>query len=615
MADEPENTTPVVVPTPHKEGLFFRLMSMFGLTQHPTARDFETIADDEGAASNWWNKMFQLARDRKERYRIFDEMDSFGIIEGILDLYAEEVTQPDYDKQRTIWIESKSKDIISVGDECLRNIRIEDTAFPLIREACKYGDSFRRLIYASEKGVLGWQHVAPTRVDRVQDKFARLVGFKESGQKYRQKMRDVSWPWDYVHFRLLGKDEHTMYGSSLIEPVFRAWRQLTLSEDAVLLYRLRRAPDRNVVFVDVGNMEEHDAINYLNQWRKRFRKHEFIDPASSEYKKQYNPLTPIEDIFFPVRGDTGHSRIENLSGAANAGDIADLEHFRNALFGAARVPKAYMGFEGEINAKATLSQQDVRFARGCKRVRRTLLYGLRTTLDVHFALHSGADAKFDVEREGNEYVVQSSPISYLDEWERLELVQLRYQIVDAMSTLAANLQLDVKAWATYILTDYAKLPDSMVAKLMSKTAPEKAESDGLSSRERKQILETHGMAGLKAVTSDMGPKGYVQLSEDEKRAIGRAIHRHAGLRKVISDLVEYHADDFEDMSIREAQLRQRDSALLPPTVLGKLMDDVADDQSATQLQEDLKAIRTQTPLNERKGDNHASTDATVERKA
>ena len=288
-----------------------------------------------------------------------------ALVSGILDVYAEESTQRDYDRGRSVWIESKSNGIVKAGEECLRNVGMEDRVAYITRRMGKLGDAFQRLIYQTGKGVLAWRQAPATKVHRVEDKFARLTGFREDGQKYRGKKRTTSWPWDYIHFRLLGKYEEAGYGTSLLESMFRPWRQMTLAEDSVLMYRMRRAPDRNLVLVDVGNMEEHEAIQYLNSWRKRFRKWEFVDPASPNYKKQYNPLTPTEDVFVAMRRDNT-TRIESLSGAGNMGELYDLEHFRNKFFGSAKVPKAYFGFEGDINAKATLLQQDVRFARSCK---------------------------------------------------------------------------------------------------------------------------------------------------------------------------------------------------------------------------------------------------------
>ncbi len=280
---------------PHQVGWFWRLLGLYGRHSHPvtvthTGDEAGVIAEQ---VQEWFVKHLQIARDRKERYRIFDEMDSFGLVSGILDVYAEESTQQDYDRGRSVWIESKAQGMVKAGEECLRNTQMEDRVTFIARRMGKRGDAFQRLIYQTGKGVLGWKLAQADKVYRLEDKYGRLIGFREDGQKYRQKKRSVSWPWDYVHFRLLGKYEEAGYGTAILDALFRPWRQMTLAEDSVLMYRMRRAPDRNLVLVDVGNMEEHEAVQYLNAWRKRFRKFEFIDPASPNYRKQYNPLTPL----------------------------------------------------------------------------------------------------------------------------------------------------------------------------------------------------------------------------------------------------------------------------------------------------------------------------------
>jgi hypothetical protein len=588
---------------------------MYSRQSHPVT--VTTQGDEAGILAEqtqeWFIKHLQIARDRKERYRIFDEMDTFGLVSGILDVYAEESTQKDYDRQRSVWIESKSQGMITAGDECLRNVQMEDHVSFIARREAKRGDAFQRMIYQNGKGVLGWKLAHADKVHRLEDKFGRLIGFREDGQTYRQKKRKVSWPWDYIHFRLLGKYEEAGYGTALLDSMFRPWRQMTLAEDSVLMYRMRRAPDRNLILVDVGNMEEHEAVQYLNAWRKRFRKFEFIDPASPNYKKQYNPLTPLEDVFVAMRRDNT-TRIESLSGSGNMGELYDLDHFRNKFFGAAKVPKAYFGFEGEINAKATLIQQDVRFARTAKRLQRSVMYGIRQLLEMHYILLA-QDANtwnFDFNKPDKAFLVQMSPISYLDEWERLELVELRYRIVEAMSRLATDLQLDPRVWAIYILLNYAKLPEDLVMKLISKTPDEPITTQGAGGggfggfesfpARLKGALQSVDPDQRSVILENMSPVGMYPLAPKEKVAIARAMHQSPELRKVVGDIAYYHEDEGEDAAdhrvLRES-LQQVDPAILPPMTGGvALADDYEDDPEAKQLKEDMETIKAGKELKE-----------------
>lgn len=610
MPDQSTNSNLKPKGDPHTLPWYWRLLNLFQREQHPFNFDVDGIEDDKAAKNTqtWWDNQFKIGSDRKERYRIFDEMDS-GLVAAILDLYAEEITQIDYEKNKAVWVESKNPAMVTAGEECLRNCMIEDKITPIVRRFLKYGDGFQRLIYQTGKGVLGWRHGKTDAIYRLEDKYTRLIGFREDGHKYRgERKHNISWPWDYIHFRVLGKDEESGYGTGILDAMFNPWRQLVLMEDAVLMYRLRRAPDRNMIMVDVGNMEEAEALEYVNAWRKRFRKHELVDPASPNYKKQYNPLTPLEDIFMPIRGAENNSRIETLSGSGVADQLFDLNYYRDKFFGAAKVPKAYMGFEGDVNAKATLLQQDIRFARTAKRGRKAAIYGLRQLLDIHFTLlpTDPKDKKYEFTRPENAYLVQMSPISFLDEFDRLELVQLRYQIIEAMANMATTMQIDVKVWATYILLNYAKLPEDLVMKLISQTpsGPPGAGAGGgggggFPQGGGSEIGSFGGTGGETApaaipgeshkrpvwlqITETIGTKGFYQLSNAEKLAIAKAMHESSALRQIVGDIAETHVDD--------KALAQTDESLLPVRRNGiRLEDSVSDDAEAKQLREDLASL-------------------------
>lgn len=589
MADDPK-----MQGHPHASNWFFNLLGLYDRTSRPVTAFYDdldledTLGNQARAAA--MAATLTLASDRSRRIEIFEEMDSYGLVSAILDVYAEEATQPDYERGRSVWIESKASHMVEAGNNCLHNCQVEDRIAAIARRTLKYGDAFQRLLYATEKGVLGWRMAPSKDVAREEDKYGRLVGFRQNGKRFRAGQRDVSWPWDYVHFRMLGKDDETGYGTSLLHNLFSPWRRMVLTEEAILMYRLRRMPDRNMVMVNVGNMDEVEAMAFVNSWRKKFRKHELVDPASPNYRKQYNPLTPLEDIFIPMIDGREH-RVETLSGAGNIGDLYDLEHFRDSFFGAAKVPKAYFGFEGEINAKATLMQQDVRFARTAKRVQRSIVQGLRQLLDVHFTLiaRPGEDAgRYDVRLPNNAYVVQMSPISYLDESQRLELVQLRNNIVDSMANQASTLQLDPRMWATYVLLNYAKLPEEIVLKLIQKTpdapldlgAPPMGAPAGMESKSqslRATILDQDGSSS----------KGFYPLSEAEQKAIARIVHESPQVRRSIAWFAELYEDD---KALIEAASRQTDSSLVPPISASGLADTEDDSESARQLFEDRRTL-------------------------
>lgn len=315
---------------------------------------------------------------------------------------------------------------------------------------------------------------------------------------------------------------------------------------------------------------------YVNQWRQRFRKTMVVDPASPDFRKQYNPLTPLEDIFVPLI-EGRESRVETLAGGGNIGEIYDLDHFRDEFFGTAKSPKAYFGFEGDVNAKATLYTQDVRWARTIKRGQRALLFGLRQLADTHLTLlraPGSEDKKYDIGQTANAYVLQMAPISTLDEAARLELMKMRMELIEMMSRLATDMQLDPRAWATYLLLNYAKLPEDMVLKLIKKTPDEVAPAPAAGAPPGFEAARDR--AGRQAL-------GFYPLSEAEQVAIARCVHDSPRLRKSLSWFHEVWVDE---PSMEVLARRQTDASLIPPFGL-KVEDNVDNTSAAKQLQEDL----------------------------
>lgn len=537
----------------HRVSWFQRLLGIQDLPRHSLAAEFDADLEEAGSQSDaaaikaqqdWWRGLFNLTAERTGRYNLYREMDSFDLLSSILDLYAEEASQPDYDTKRVVWVESNNVQIKAAAMDCLTRLRVDDSAFPIIRDMCKFGDRFQRLLYQGGQGVLSWTPIIkPETVTRIEDRLRRLIGFTEENKKYRGALkREVSWPWDYVHFRLLGRDDATGYGTSILQNLYRPARQLLLSEDAALMTRLRRGVDRNLFLVDVGDLDETEAAAWVNRWRKAMRKHEYLDPLSPRYVKSYNPLNPLEDMFVPFRGSDDASRVETLASTGQGIDeIFDLDYFRKKLFGSARVLPAALGFEGDLNGKSTLAQQDVRFARTAKKVQRYFIQGVRTMIDTNLVLLSDETEKYNPFVVNNGYVVQMAPISYLDELDRLELIKLRHEIVQSVGTLASDMNLDPKVWAMHLLLTFAKLPEELVLKLVAKTTiPEPAAAlaaEALAKRvgpERaQQILDVAGDS----------KKGFYSISEAEQLEMAKLVHTHPGIRKLLGGFAETALDD------------------------------------------------------------------------
>jgi hypothetical protein len=228
--------------------------------------------------------------------------------------------------------------------------------------------------------------------------------------------------WQISHFRLLGNDAFLPYGSSVLEPARRIWRQLILIEDAMLVYRVVRSPERRVFYVDVGNVPPEDIANYMEQVQTTLKRNQVVDASSGRVDLRYNPLSVDEDYYLPVRGSDSGTKIDTLAGGANTTAIEDVEYIQKKLFAALKIPKAYLGYDEGLGAKATLAQEDVRFSRTIQRMQRTIISELNKIAVIHlYANGFDGDDLID-------FTINLSNPSTIAQQQKLELFRTRFEI-------------------------------------------------------------------------------------------------------------------------------------------------------------------------------------------
>ena len=300
-----------------------------------------------------------------------------------LDIFADESTAQD-EHGKTIRVLSPDQGIREILETLFFDIlNIEFNLWLWTRNLCKYGD-FALFVDANEEnGILNLFPIPINEIEREEgydkdDPFAVRFRWLTQGNRILQS-------WQVVHFRLLGNDNFLPYGTSMIEPARRIWRQLILIEDAMLVYRIVRSPERRVFYVDVGGLPPAEIETFMEQVKTKLRRSQVIDPSSGRVDLRYNPLSVDEDFFIPTRGDRS-SKIETLPGGQFVGDIEDVQYIQGKLFAALKIPKSYLSFEGEVGSKATLAQQDVRFARTIERIQKILISELNKIAIIHLFL-------------------------------------------------------------------------------------------------------------------------------------------------------------------------------------------------------------------------------------
>lgn len=261
---------------------------------------------------------------------------------------------------------------------------------------CKYGDNFVYLKLDPEKGVVGCLQLPNIEIERLERGMeARTmnsvlgpeVQFKNKNLKFVWKNKDMEFnTWEMAHFRLLGDDRKLPYGTSMLEKARRIWKQLVLAEDAMLIYRTSRAPERRVFKVFVGNMDDKDVEAYVQRVANKFKRDQVVDSKTGNVDLRFNQMAVDQDYFIPVRDPAATMPIETLAGAQNLSEIADIEYIQKKLVTALRIPKAFLGFEEPVGNGDNLSLLDIRFARTINKIQKSMIAELNKIAIVHLFL-------------------------------------------------------------------------------------------------------------------------------------------------------------------------------------------------------------------------------------
>ena len=336
---------------------------------------------------------------RPQLYSEYDSMDTDAIIASALDIIADESTLKN-DMGEVLQIRSSDEDIQKILYNLFYDVlNIEFNLWPWVRNMCKYGDFFLKLEIAEKFGVY---NVIPYTAYHIE----RQEGFDKdnpSSIRFRFSPEGVS-PSSYgyyntpgtgqdgnaiffdnyemSHFRLLTDTNFLPYGRSYIEPARKLFKQYTLMEDAMLIHRIVRAPEKRVFYVNVGNIAPAEVENFMQKTISKMKRTPHIDQETGEYNLKYNMQNMLEDFYIPTRGNDTSTKIDTLGGLQYDG-IQDVEYLRDKLFAALKVPKAFLGYEKDLQGKATLAAEDIRFARTIERIQRIMVSELSNIALIH----------------------------------------------------------------------------------------------------------------------------------------------------------------------------------------------------------------------------------------
>jgi hypothetical protein len=339
-----------------------------------------------------YNQSVYYEPNRLSAYYDYESMEFTPEISAALDIYAEESTTVS-EKGYILTIYSESKRVKNVLIDLFENkLDINTNLQMWARNLCKYGDNFVYLKSDPERGIIGCQQLPNIELSRWEGAQSGTPNQSNINAPIRElrfswKTKDLEFQsWEIAHFRLLGDDRKLPYGTSMLDKIRRIWKQLLLAEDAMLIYRTSRAPERRVFKVFVGNMDDKDIESYVQRVANKFKRDTVVDQRNGNVDMRYNQMAIDQDFFIPVRDPSAPNPIDTLPGAQNLGEIADIEYIQKKLLAALRIPKAFLGFEEVVGDGKSLALMDIRFARTINRIQKSLVQELNKVALIHLYL-------------------------------------------------------------------------------------------------------------------------------------------------------------------------------------------------------------------------------------
>ena len=387
-----------------------------------------------GSYARQQNPSFDV--QRIELFKDYELMDNDPIISSALDIYADECTTDDIEGN-ILTIKTDNIELKEILNNLFYKIlNIEFNIWSWVRNMCKYGDFFLLLDILDEHGVIGVKPLSPYDIIRLEDhdpadpKLVQfiLVGGNASNDATMEN-------YEVAHFRLLSDSNFAPYGKSQVEGGRKIFKMLTLMEDAMMIHRIMRAPERRIFKIDIGNIPPNEVETFMNKVINKTKKIPVIDQKTGDYNLRYNIQSITEDFFLPVRGSDSGTSIETLQGLSYEA-IDDIEYLRNKMMAALRIPKAFIGYEDGVGSKATLAAEDVRFARTIQRIQKIVVSELSKIAYVHLYTQGFED----VELLNFELDLQNPSVIF--DQEKLEMLSQRIDL----ATSARDARLFSNQW-------------------------------------------------------------------------------------------------------------------------------------------------------------------------
>ena len=398
------------------------------------------------APSSLYGAQFNLNYNylRPQLYSEYDIMDQDAIIASALDILADESTLKN-DMGEVLQIRSSNEDIQKILYNLFYDVlNVEFNAWMWIRQMCKYGDFFLKMEISEKFGVYNVIPYTAYHIERMEGQNSENPsevrfrwnpdGFAGGSYGYynvpNQSVEDdrggiVFDNYEMAHFRFVADVNYLPYGRAYIEPARKLFKQYTLMEDAMLIHRIARAPEKRIFYVNVGAIPPNEVEAFMQKTISSMKRTPMMDEKTGEYNLKYNMQNMLEDFYIPVRGNDNATKIDTTPGLSYDG-IQDVEYLRDKLFAALKIPKAFLGYDENTEGKATLAAEDIRFARTIDRIQRIILSEFNKIALVHLYTQGYTD-----ETLTNFELSMTTPSIIYDQ-EKIELLKSKTELAGSL---------------------------------------------------------------------------------------------------------------------------------------------------------------------------------------
>ena len=382
-----------------------------------------------------YNPTLNYQSMRLQLYSDYEAMDHDPIIAAALDIISDETTSRN-EYGQVLNINSSNENIRKVLNNLFYDVlNVEFNLSTWIRNMCKYGDFYLKLEVSEKFGVFNviplsvYEVVREEGTDPENPSYTRFTldpnGLASGATNTIRRDQYQLENYEVAHFRLLTDSNYLPYGRAYLEPARKVFKQLMLMEDAMLIHRIMRAPEKRTFYINVGAIPPEQVEQFMNETVNKMKKTPYIDQQTGDYNLKYNMQNITEDFYIPVRGNDNATRIETTKGLDYDG-TQDIEYLKSKMMAALKIPKPYLGYDEGVEGKSTLAGMDVRFARTVERVQRIVESELTKIALVHLYSQGFTDEQLV------DFSLELTTPSVIYEQEKVELFTAKTSVAGDM---------------------------------------------------------------------------------------------------------------------------------------------------------------------------------------